>query len=139
MFIMPKNRSTRGYTIYAIAGTILEVAVWLIVAFVILPLFGIRLEWWVVVAFLALELAVSLFTYIMGRRALSKRLDYGPESIIGSEGIVSTPLNPTGYIKVKGELWKASCQYDLKTDDEVVVTGIKGMKLSVVPKDRNNR
>jgi membrane protein implicated in regulation of membrane protease activity len=136
MFIKPKPRSTRGYTIYAIVGTILEVVAWLAVAFIILPLFGIRLEWWVVVAFLAIELAVSLFTYVMGRRALGKRLAYGPEAIIGSEGIVTMPLNPTGYVKVRGELWKASCPSNLKAGDEVVVTGIQGLKLTVVP--RNN-
>jgi len=123
-----------GYTIYAIVGTILEVAALLIVVLWVLPLFNIYIPWWILAVLLVIDLGVSAFTYIMGRRALSQKLKYGPEAIIGSEGVVATALNPTGYIKVRGELWKASCQYRLEIGDEVVVTEIEGLKLIVVPK-----
>lgn len=126
----------RGYTIYAIIGTILDVVVLLIVMLWVLPLLNIYIPWWIVVILLVVELGVSAFTYIMGRRALSKRLTFVPEFIVGSVGVVNTPFNPTGYVRVKGELWKASCESHVETGDEVVVVAMEGMKVVVVPKSR---
>jgi membrane protein implicated in regulation of membrane protease activity len=134
MFIKSKSQSTRGYTIYALIGSILELVALLIVLLWVLPLFHVYIEWWIIAILLGIELAISLFTYSMGRRALSKRLTFGPEAIIGNEGMVTTPLNPTGYVRVRGELWNACCKSKLEAGDEVVVTGIEGMKLLVVPK-----
>jgi membrane protein implicated in regulation of membrane protease activity len=138
MFIKPKSRSTRGYTIYAIVGTILEETALLVALLWVLPFFNIHLTLWWIVAIMVFSLGSSYFTYIMGRRALSKRLTFGPEAIIGSKGIVATPLNPTGYVKVRGELWEASCQSRMEVDDEVVVTRMEGLKLLVMPKVDNS-
>jgi membrane-bound serine protease (ClpP class) len=69
----------------------------------------------------------------MGRRALSKQLMYGPEALVGSVGVVATSFNPTGYVRVRGELWKASCQSKLEVGDEVMVIKMEGMKLVVLP------
>lgn len=140
MFIKPKNRSTRGYTIYAIIGTILEETALLVALLWVLPFFNVHIPWGGVAIIMAISLVSSLFTYVMGRRALSKRLTYGPEAIIGSKGIVATPLNPAGYVKVRGELWEASCQSRLEVGDEVVVTRMEGMRILVVPEaDKSSR
>ena len=134
MLYKPQSRTVFGYTIYAIIGTAVELAALLVVLLWVLPLFNIHIPWWILVILLVIELGFSAFTYIMGRRALSQKLSYGPEAIIGSEGVVATVLGPTGYVKIRGELWKASCQYRLEIGDEVVVTEIEGLKLIVVPK-----
>jgi membrane protein implicated in regulation of membrane protease activity len=134
MLFKPQSKTVFGYTIYAIIGTILELTVLLAVLLWILPLFNIYITWWILAILLAIELGISIFTYIMGRRALSKKLMYGPDAIIGSEGVVATVFNPTGYVKIRGELWKASCQSSLKIGDEVVVTEMEGLKLMVIPK-----
>jgi len=133
MLIKPKSRSTRGYTIYAVAGTILESVFLLVVLLVILPLFNINLEWWIVTAIVVIELGISVFTYLMGRRALSKSIVYGSDSMIGCVGIVSSTLDPTGYIKIRGELWKAACKGKIEAGTEVLVTDMVGMKLLVIP------
>jgi membrane protein implicated in regulation of membrane protease activity len=134
MLFKPQSKTVFGYTIYAIIGTIVDVVALLIVMLWVLPLLNIYVPWWVLAILVAIELGVSCFTYIMGRRALSKKITYGPEAIIGSEGIVATVFNPTGYVKIRGELWKASCQSSLKIGDEVVVTEMEGLKLMVIPK-----
>jgi membrane protein implicated in regulation of membrane protease activity len=136
MFIKPKSRSTRGYSIYALTGTILESIALLIILLIVLPLFDINLEWWLVAVIVVVELAISAFTYSMGRRALSKKLESGSDSMMGCVGIVTTPLNPTGYVKIRGELWKASCMNEMETGSEVVVIGIEGIKLTVVLNER---
>ena len=134
MLFKSQSKTVLGYTIYAIIGTILDVVALLILVLWVLPLFNIHIPWWALALLLFVELATSLFTYVMGRRALSQRLIFGPEAIIGSEGIVATLIYPTGYIKVRGELWKASCGSRVEVGGEVVVTGMEGMKLIVVPK-----
>ena len=139
MLFESQSRSVRGYTIYAIIGTILEVVALLIVMLWVLPLLNIYIPWWIVVILLVVELGVSAFTYIMGRRALRQRLTFVPEFIVGSVGVVISPFNPTGYVKVKGELWKASCESDMKVGDEVVVLRMDGMKVIVVPKAKDKR
>jgi len=79
-------------------------------------------------------LVYSFYTYRMGRRALSGTPLVAPEAIIGCEGIVATPLDPKGFVKVKNELWKASSESVLEVGDEIVVIGIDGIKLKVVAK-----
>jgi membrane protein implicated in regulation of membrane protease activity len=139
MWIKGQSKTVVGYTIYAIIGTALEVAVLLIVLLWVLPLLDIYIPWWIIVILMVVELGVSWFTYVMGRRALSKQLASGPEAIVGSIGTVAAPFNPTGYVKVRGELWKASCKFKLEVGDQVVVTRIDGMKLVVVPSATDNR
>lgn len=137
MWFNSQSKAVVGYTIYAAIGTTLEVVVLLIVVLVVLPLLTIHIPWWVVAILLVVELGVSFFTYIMGRRALSKRLMYGPEAMVGSTGVVATLFNPTGYVKVGGELWRASCDSSVEVGDEVVVTDIEGLKLIVIPRAKD--
>jgi membrane-bound serine protease (ClpP class) len=126
-----KSMSHRGYTIYAITGTILEVALLLAVVLWFLPILNIHIPWWGTVLMLLALLGYSYFTYIMGIRALDKKPMLSPEALIGCEGEVATPLNPCGYVKIKGEMWKASAEKELKTGEAVVVRGAEGMKLIV--------
>jgi len=56
------------------------------------------------------------------------------EQLIGMTGIVVDSLNPDGYIKVKGELWKAEIrdiEFPVKEGDEIKVSGVEGMMLIV--------
>lgn len=58
-----------------------------------------------------------------------------PEAIVGKVGIVEADLDPVGYIRVEGELWKASCTAGhLYKGDIAVVTGMEGLKLTVEKK-----
>ncbi len=83
-------------------------------------------------------LIYSVYTYRMGRRALTRTPLVSPEAIIGCEGIVATPLDPRGFVKVKGELWRASSESNLEVGDEIIVTGIQGIKLKVVAKKEHD-
>ena len=134
MVIKPRSKTVFGYTIYAIIGTAVELTVLLVILLWVLPLLDIYIPWWIVAILLVIELGFSAFTYIMGRRALRQRIAYGPEAIVGSEGVVATALDPTGYVKIRGELWKAYCQSKLDIGDEVVVVEMKGLRLVVIPK-----
>lgn len=95
---------------------------------------------WGLVLIMAAFLAYSIFTYIKGRGAMRKSPLVAPEVVIGSKGRVATAIDPRGYVRVKGELWKAQSGYRLQPDDEVVVVAVKGIQLVVVPAGgENNR
>ena len=56
------------------------------------------------------------------------------EQLIGMNGIVMDNINPVGYIKVKGELWKAEIrdsQFPAEKGDKIKVIDAKGMLLIV--------
>jgi membrane-bound serine protease (ClpP class) len=138
VFIKAKHFSPVGYTIYAIIGTILEEAALVIILLWGLPQINIVLPLWAIILLILALFVYSIYTYRMGRKALNRLPMVSLEAIIGSNGIVATPLTPVGYVKVKGELWKASSEASVEIGDQIVVTGVNGIKLLVIPKERNS-
>lgn len=80
----------------------------------------------------------AVFCYIMyrvGHPTISFKDISSPESIIGGEGIVESGLNPEGYVRVQGELWRAvSGGERLERGEEIIVMGMQGLKLTVKKK-----
>jgi membrane protein implicated in regulation of membrane protease activity len=137
MFIKARHLSPLWYTIYAAIGTILEEGALVVIVLWGLPRLNIHTPIWGLAILMVLLLMYSFFTYRTGRATLLMKPMVAPEAIIDSEGIVATPLDPNGYVKVKGELWKARSESKLKVGDEIVVIGIEGIKLMVARKDRS--
>ena len=132
-----KSETVLNYTIYAIIGTLLEMIILVAVVLWVFPLFNIHISGLGLAILAAILLAFDIFTYTMGRRALSRTLLYGPEMLMGYTGVVIQTINPSGFVKVRGELWKAVSNAKLEPGQEIVVTGINGMKLLVVSKPEN--
>ena len=129
---MLKPKSGRWHTIYSIISTVLEEAGIALLIVVVLPIFGINIPLWGTVAILT---AFAVFSYIMyriGHPTILFKPFTEPEAIIGREGVVEVDLKPSGYIRVDGELWKAtSSGGDLQKGDIVLITGMDGLKLTV--------
>jgi len=68
-------------------------------------------------------------------RARRGKVLTGPQAMIGGTAIVRTPLNPTGQVEIRGELWQASLrgQTSLAVGSAVRVRGIEGLVLVVEP------
>lgn len=129
----PKSLSPIWYTVQAILGTLLEQTALLAFGIWILPLINVHISWWLLALIMLASLTFSIFTYIMGMRALH-RLPFGEGAgIIGCHGVVITPLMPTGYVKVRSELWKASSASSLMPGDEVIVIAVDGLSITVMP------
>ena len=80
--------------------------------------------------------AYSYITYRLVKPSLMKEPVVAPKAMIGTEGKVITPLAPEGYIKVQGELWQASSTTcGLEAGSDVVVVGMDGLHLLVIPKN----
>jgi membrane protein implicated in regulation of membrane protease activity len=133
-----KSDTVLNYTIYAIIGTLLEMILLVVVVIWIFPFFNILISGWGLAILVFLLLAFDVFTYTMGRRALNKTLLYGPEMLVGYTGTVVQTINPAGFVKVRGELWKALSESRLEEGQEVIITGISGMKLIVISKSEHN-
>ena len=61
-----------------------------------------------------------------------------PRSLVGAEGIVTERCGPHGYVRVRGEMWKAESEERGTAIDagaRVVVTGSQGLTLYVKPRD----
>lgn len=128
---MRKRRSGRWHTIYSlVSSTIQEIAIAALLLW-ILPAFGVKAPPWVVAAVLACYAVYAYIMYRVGHPTVLYEGVTGPDSIVGSTGMVETVL-PEVFVRVQGELWKAYCpDSELKTGDEVIVTAIDGLSLTV--------
>jgi membrane protein implicated in regulation of membrane protease activity len=130
-----KPKSARWHTVYSIISTIIEEAGIAVLILWVLPVFNINLPLWATIAALAAFAVFSYVSYRLGHPTVLLEGVTSPESIVGSEGVVQQDLAPEGYVQVRGELWKASSAGGgLKRGEEVIVTGIDGLKLTVTRK-----
>ncbi|HII67343.1 MULTISPECIES: NfeD family protein [Thermococcus] len=61
-----------------------------------------------------------------------KRVEVGPESLIGKEAMVVEELSPKGVVKVGNELWIAECINGMaKRREKVKIIEVRGTKLLV--------
>ena len=68
-------------------------------------------------------------------RARRGKVLTGPQAMIGATAIARTPLNPTGQVEIRGELWQASLrgQASLAPGSPVSVRSVEGLVLVVEP------
>ncbi len=92
---------------------------------------------------IVLAVALAVFFVVVARAALRVRQEpvvTGADKLIGEEGVVTEALDPSGYVRIHGEVWAA------KLDDgapgpvvvgtNVVVWEIRGLTLVVEPADQ---
>jgi membrane-bound serine protease (ClpP class) len=79
--------------------------------------------------------AISFGLAWIALRARRSKVLTGPQAMIGGTAIVRTPLNPTGQVEIRGELWQASLrgQTSLAVGSAVYVRSIEGLVLIVEP------
>ncbi len=103
-----------------------------------LLLFGgtsLRVNPWVmgiVIALIAVVFALVLAAII---RAQRRPVNTGWEGLIGQTAVVRSALDPRGTVFVEGEIWNAWIEGEkAETGEEVIVTGVDGLKLRVTRK-----
>jgi membrane-bound serine protease (ClpP class) len=79
--------------------------------------------------------AISFGLAWIALRARRSKVLTGPQAMIGATAIARTPLNPTGQVEIRGELWQASLrgQIPLAIGSAVYVRSIEGLVLIVEP------
>jgi len=119
--------------VLAIISTLLEEIALVVIVLWGLPRLGIHnFPLAGLIALMVAWLALSVFTYQMGSRALRRKPVAGLPAMVGNKGKVVSPLAPEGLIKIKGELWVAkSAGMRIDVGEEIVVVGQDGLKLIV--------
>ena len=103
----------------------------------LLPRAAINIPLW---GLILMTIALGTYNYInyrLGKKALTKKPMISPD--IGSRGRTATPISPTGYVRVNGELWPASSNSTIDAGEEIAVVGIEGMTLLIIPVEKDNR
>lgn len=98
--------------------------------------------WNVVGALAALAVGGAEVLYFY-RRMRGEKVVTGVENLVGSTGKVTTPLAPSGQIRVLGEIWEAQAATAVPVGETVRVVAVHGLKLDVervpVPGDASKR
>jgi len=55
----------------------------------------------------------------------------GSAGLLGAPGSAETPLDPEGWVRVGGELWRARASDKVGPGEAIVVTGLSGLELQV--------
>jgi membrane-bound serine protease (ClpP class) len=96
----------------------------LLLLFVLPPAVGVA----VVIAAVLFEGIELLFW----RRFLSRyRISAGPEAMVGETGVVVRSCEPSGTVRVRGEVWNARCNPGAAAGDRVRITAVEGLTLEV--------
>jgi membrane protein implicated in regulation of membrane protease activity len=112
-----------------------SLVVWLLLNWAIVPL-------WVGAGSFAVWVLKDLALYPWVRRAYEVEANTGTQSLIGAKAIAQERLDPEGYVKLNGELWKARVHPpgDAIAPQAVVkVQAARGMTLIVERLSDSNR
>ena len=121
----------RFRVIWAIVSVIVEEIAILVIALLILPLFDVQIPVTALVLIMVGWLLFSALLFIPGNRALLRKPVFDMKCIVGQKGVAVEELHPKGLVKINGELWVAESAEKIAIGEEVIVTGYKGIKLSV--------
>ena len=122
----------RARLILAIFSTLLEETAIAVIVLLGLPRLGIHIPLAGLIVLMVAWGVFSVFTYRMGSRALSKKPVVGLPNMVDSKGKVVRTLDPSGLVRIKGELWEAaSAEESINTGEEVTVVVQEGLKLVV--------
>lgn len=127
---------TKWWGLYSIVTTLLQEAALALVVLLGLPHLGINIPWWGLVGLMSAWGIWGYIGYLLGKSALRRKPMHTPGVVIGETGEAVMPLDPEGYVKINGELWKAlSTGSFIDAGEEVTVIGIKRLTLMVRGKD----
>lgn len=104
----------------------------LFVGAVLLALFVVPRPWGLVLVAAAavVEVGESFFWLHLSRR---RRIQMGPETLIGATARVVSDCRPLGQVRLRGELWRARCEAGASAGDTVRIVDRDGLTLLVEP------
>lgn len=74
------------------------------------------------------EVAESLFWIWLSKR---RRSAVGAEALIGEAATVVRACRPLGHVRLHGELWQARCEEGADEGEDVRITDLDGLTLTV--------
>lgn len=108
---------------------VLAVFLWLLVILTPVPL-------WAAQGFFLIWILKDMVLYPTVRRAYETDARTGADRLVGATGMTQEPLDPEGFIRINGELWRARVEPADQTVDRnsrVKVRATRGLVLLVEP------
>ena len=62
-----------------------------------------------------------------------RRSTTGAATMVGEKGVAVTDCRPSGQVRLRGQLWSATCPQGVGAGETVVVTALRGLQLDVIP------
>ena len=106
----------------------------LLVGAILLAVFVLPPPWGIVLVALAAVVEVAE-TWFLIRLSQRRRIQAGPETLIGARGVALGEIRPTGQVRVRGEIWAARSADPVSPGEAVRVTQRDGLTLAVEPVD----
>ncbi len=103
------------------------------------PFFGpVSISWEIIITIVVLTVLFFMTAIGLGIKAQRRKPATGLEGLINEDGEATSDLNPTGYIRIHGELWDAeSIDGIINKGTKVNVKEVHGLKLKVT-RAKNN-
>lgn len=115
-----------------IMATLLEEIALVIFVLLGLPVLGIDLPLGALIAMMAGIATYGVISYRTGSRTLMKKPLAGLSDMVGVKGRVVKTLDPTGTVKIGGELWAArSAEQEINKGTAIIVIKQSGLQLTV--------
>lgn len=97
----------------------------------------VGLPLWAAVGLFLLWVAKDIVPYPWFRDALERRATTGQEALVGARAVAVEALDPVGYVRMNGELWRAEAVGPgaVAPGTEVVVLGVRGLTLRVAAEE----
>jgi membrane-bound ClpP family serine protease len=128
-----KRRIVVRYALYQIP----DVAIFVLILFVLHQ--WVHLSLGLVVALVSLWIVKYVLVFSFVWRAYDKPPPGNVRTLIGTEGIAEERLDPSGYIRVHGELWRAEVigkPVVIEKGQAVLIEDASGLTLLVKPVQR---
>ena len=125
-----KRRIVQRYALYQIP----DVAILIVILFVLHQWVGLTLLW--LMGLIGFWMVKYVFVFSFVWRAYDRPRSGDVSSLIGIEGIVEKHLDPSGYIRVHGELWRAEVigkMTAIEKGQTVLIEKADGLTLLVKP------
>jgi membrane-bound serine protease (ClpP class) len=92
----------------------------------------VRLSWAVILPTVLFTAAFFLFAIGMGIRAQRKKPTTGREALVGEVGVAIETLNPSGQVRIHGEIWNAEADgTKIQSGKHVKVLKVENLRLKV--------
>jgi membrane-bound serine protease (ClpP class) len=93
---------------------------------------GFQVSRWLVIG-VGVAVGAIVLLFIAGLvRTRRMAVRSGKEELVGAKGLASTALEPSGTVRVRGELWNALAEdAPLESGAEIIVTDVDGLRLTV--------
>lgn len=124
---------TSGQTIFRYALFQLpHIVVFAVILFLLR--FWVSIPLWLVIALIAAWIATGVIIYPFVRRSYSPGVNEGPQDLLGRVGTAKERLNPSGYILLGDQLWRAEIirgAEPIEEGEKVEVREVRGLILVV--------